>query len=279
MHIEVKDFRDGYVEVLREVWNHGAKVSPRGLKTKELLGVQIVLHKPWDALPQGIGRKLHSAIGAVEAAQLIAGEAHPDLMVKVSPSFAQFKDGGIFHGAYGPRVITQREHVVRKLQHDPYDRRALITIWDPQRDNQVGLHDYPCTTVLQFMIRAHKLDMQVYMRSNDAWRGLAYDAFQFTQLQMSIARELRVKPGLYRHFVASLHIYETDYAAIEDLLAHGGAVDSPGSLSLPDLRARGLTVDEARRLLRGLYAPLGEQNDSLDWYEEKLRRYLNAPCG
>jgi thymidylate synthase len=106
---------------------------------------------------------------------------------------------------------------MRKLQEDPDSRQAKITFWDPILDNLPGKRDYPCTSELRFLIRDGKLIVSATMRSNDAWLGLAYDAFQFTQMQISIARALGVGVGMYHHHVCSLHVYERDLDAIERL--------------------------------------------------------------
>ena len=56
------------------------------------------------------------------------------------------------------------------------------------------------------------------MRSNDVWWGLPYDVFQFTQLQLTLARLLDVAPGEYTHMVGSLHAYERDADGIDALV-------------------------------------------------------------
>ena len=55
------------------------------------------------------------------------------------------------------------------------------------------------------------------MRSNDVWLGAAYDFFQFTRVQLAMCSVLNVEPGAYAHHVGSLHIYESNYAAADNL--------------------------------------------------------------
>jgi thymidylate synthase len=69
----------------------------------------------------------------------------------------------------------------------------------------------------QFRIRNNKLNMSVYMRSNDVWLGSAYDFFQFTRVQIAMASVLGIEPGTYGHHVGSLHIYENNYEAVGNL--------------------------------------------------------------
>lgn len=265
----VDDLRDGYRQIVAQVKAFGTPVEVRGMRTAELLGVSIVLNNPADALPVGVGRKLNSAIAAVEAAQLIAGESHPEIVCRIAPNFRNYMDGGTFHGAYGPRIAWQRYHVENLLRRDPTTRQAIMTIWDPAHDQRPGLSDYPCTTVLQFFVRDGQLDMQVYMRSNDVWRGLAYDAFQFTQLQFSIARLLEIPAGKYRHYAASLHLYDTDRDAAIEMLNTEPSTDV---VPLPT----GMSTPQAQCVLRGLWRPT-EYDASVLWYIEKLRPYLREP--
>ena len=49
------------------------------------------------------------------------------------------------------------------------------------------------------------------MRSNDICKGFPYDVFQFTMLQLKMAKELGIEVGNYRHICGSLHCYEPDF--------------------------------------------------------------------
>jgi hypothetical protein len=68
------------------------------------------------------------------------------------------------------------------------------------------------------------------MRSNDIWLGTPYDVTMFTQLQLSMARALKMFVGTYRHHVGSLHIYERDIPAAEQFLATAATKSSNRAL-------------------------------------------------
>lgn len=212
-----------YPVVVRRVLNSGERRIPRGLPTLDMGFTSIVLLDPRRGLPLGMGRNLNPAIGAVEAAQLIAGVSTPDLVLKVAPQFERYTerdhDGFPTHfwGAYGERIKLQAYNVINKLTDDPNTRQAIVTLWDPWMDNVTGKNDYPCTIALHFYIRDGLLDTNVIMRSNDVWLGLPYDVFQFTQLQATMARVLGTEPGTYRHTALSLHLYERDIASAQAL--------------------------------------------------------------
>lgn len=214
--VHVPNLRDGYVDLVDWVKNNGREVSPRGYKTWEVEDATFVVDNPLDVMPVGIGRNLKPDIGAAEAILLVAGLSDPTFMVSVSRQFARFLDGGVLHGAYGPRVRPQLINAVRRLSADRDTRQAVIQIWDPLYDG-LETRDLPCTLGFNFRIRDGKLNMSGTMRSNDVWLGTAYDVFMFTQLQATVARALDVPIGTYTHHAYSLHLYERNLEQVEQL--------------------------------------------------------------
>lgn len=226
--IQIQDGVNGYVDLVQHVLRHGEEVAPRGMKTREIEDAVIHIEDVYHTLPLKIGRGTVPGIGAVEACQLLAGVSVPQTVIAVGPQFKNFaEDNGIFHGAYGLRTDGQYDAVIDKLKNDSDSRQAVVTIWNPEYDNQPSKRDYPCTVLHQFRIRNNKLNMSVYMRSNDVWLGAAYDFFQFTQVQIAMASVLGIEPGKYAHHVGSLHIYEQHYGPAEDLKKTDELVDIP----------------------------------------------------
>lgn len=269
MRLTVPNMREGMYVIGDYVLSEGHRVAPRGQATREVLGAQIVVEDPYDSLPIGIGRNLNKRIAALEALQLIGGVSHPELMVAATANFANFKDGGTFHGAYGPRLRPQLEKVVDRLKRDPASRQALVTVWDPLHDLMVdGVKDYPCTIMLHFLVRDRKLVLHTVMRSNDVWWGLTYDAFQFTQLQITVAGALGLEPGRYYHTASSLHVYERDIDSVRELRPADGPRPAPirgvgyGTLGF-DSRAR-----RARMILEGRRP--SKPTPSERWYIEQV---------
>jgi thymidylate synthase len=226
--IEIKDGVNGYVDLVQHVLRHGKEVAPRGQKTREIEDAIIRIDDVYNTLPMNVKRKAVPGIGAVEACQLLSGTSFPDLVMMVGPQFKNYaEDNGVFHGAYGPRTNGQYHAVIERLKNDPDSRQAVVTIWNPQYDLQWNKRDYPCTILHQFRIRDNKLNMSVYMRSNDVWLGAAYDFFQFTRVQIAMASVLGIEPGKYAHHVGSLHIYEQHYGVAEELKYTDKQTDIP----------------------------------------------------
>lgn len=210
------NLREGYTLLANLVLKRGKHVAPRGMNTRELEDFTFTLENPLDALPLGVGRKPKLAIGAGEALLLVGGLSDPTLMVNITPTMARFLDGGVLHGAYGPRIRAQLPRTVERLKNDRDTRQAVMTIWDPAWDT-LDTRDVPCTIAFNFRIRNDRLNMGTVMRSNDVFLGTAYDVFMFTQLQATIAGALGVGLGTYTHHAWSLHAYERNFDQIEQL--------------------------------------------------------------
>jgi thymidylate synthase len=267
----VPDLQRGYTTIARDLLDFGQEVAPRGEPTREVLGATIILEDPRKSLPVGIGRKPNLAIAAAEALQLIGGVSYPELMVRITKNFDQFRDDGTYHGAYGPRVRAQLPRIVDRLATDPDTRQAVLTIWDPVRDCFTdGLRDYPCTIALQYMVRKGKLEAHTFMRSNDIWWGLAYDAFQFCQLQFTVAHALKLPVGRYYHHANSLHVYERDIPKVLELETTVHEDES--------WRVNGMTTSDINRsmqIARDLLTGLGDPNRASEsWYLNQLAPYL-----
>jgi thymidylate synthase len=281
------NMREGYVAVVKAVAEHGDKVSPRGQDTREFQSATLIVEDPFDTLPTGVGRSLVPGIAAVESAQLLAGESRASLTVAVSPTFKYFtEDNGEFHGAYGARTRGQFAAIVDRLRKDPSSRQAVATIWRQEMDLPLSVpgsmppkKDYPCSLLYHFMIRDDRLVMEVVMRSNDVFLGLAYDAFQHSRVQIAVASVLGIEPGEYRHHAMSLHLYERDLDKVEELTM-------PSKLPTFYPALTGSTWDEvsgkARDALDAAEDPdLVVRGDEphLEWYVNSMRKAVEKNRG
>lgn len=102
---------------------------------------------------------------------------------------------------------SQLDRVIEKLKSNPNTRHAAISIYDGKEINKYS-KDTPCTYAVQFTIIDEKLNMSVYMRSNDLWFGFCNDQYQFSMLQQRVATELGVEVGWYYHHAHNMHLYK-----------------------------------------------------------------------
>ena len=77
----------------------------------------------------------------------------------------------------------------------------------------------PCTRLLNFQVRDGKLDLTVYMRSNDVIFGFsAVNVFNFTLIQEYIANILKIPVGKYYHVVNNFHYYEDFEKKVDEII-------------------------------------------------------------
>lgn len=280
--IQAVSGRNDYVGIVRLVAREGTRRDARGLTTLDLGPTTIVYRSARDALPVGVGRNLNPAIAAGEAVQLIAGRARHDLMPKISSNFTRFVEpDGHFWGAYGDRIGDQVDYCIRTLQADPDSRRAVINLWSAPTDNEPGKRDYPCTVALNFALIRGKLELRTLMRSNDVWLGLPYDVFQFTQLQLTVARALGAQAGPYTHTVWSLHIYTEHIESVSNLAMNSQLETYPEAQFLKHapqgFGKEGHAWAQARirasAVLNG-FGNLKDPTDSERWYVDALAPYV-----
>lgn len=284
--VTIDNLREGYIDLIDFVENEGELVSPRGMKTKEVRNATIVLTNPKHAIPAGVGRKLNMKIGAVETTQLIAGvSSGMQLNLVSSNGFENFMNNGRLMGAYGPRLYTQLENVIKMISRDPDTRQAAALVWRGDETDLAlgGNKDVPCTVALSWNVRSGKLNASTVMRSNDVWLGVAYDFWMFTRLQMTLAWALGLEVGDYRHHAVSLHIYERDWGKVEDLEITPDAPFLPdGYTGAPPFYADGKPLNEEYALERwkaargtALAVVKGEDVDD-EFYEEGAGWYADT---
>lgn len=118
--------------------------------------------------------------------------------------------------------VDQIDFVVDKLTRVPFSRRAQAVTWkcwvDPAFD------DPPCLQRLWFRIFEGKLQLNVHLRSNDAFKAAFMNMFSFTELQKMVAEKIsekkgeRIQVGKYVHIADSYHIYGSYYHDFENFL-------------------------------------------------------------
>ena len=132
-----------------------------------------------------------------------------ELYGKIPPIWERMADGdGNVMSNYGWQWQrnNQIDYVVGKLRNNPNTRHAAISIYDC-KEYEKYRKDTPCTYAVQFTIIDNKLNMSVYMRSNDIWYGFCNDQYQFSMLQKMVAETLNIDVGWYYHHAHNMHLY------------------------------------------------------------------------
>ena len=206
-----RTFAEVYDKLLLNLLEEGKKVSPRGMLTKELMQETFCIEDPNSSLIYIPGRNFSLVHAIHESFLIFCDDNHVKVAGYFNKNIEQFSDDReTLYGSYGRRIATKMQGVLDKLKEDHDTRQALLTIHRVD-DSIVKTKDPPCTITLQFTIRDEKLNMHVYMRSNDIVWGTPYDVFVFTTIQKVFANTLGIPIGKYYHTATSLHMYERDF--------------------------------------------------------------------
>lgn len=208
----------------------------RGLKTIELNSIALRLNNIHRRCTTLNSRKwsLHFAIG--EFAWHLSASNKLDAIEYYSKEWKNTSEDGqkIYESCYGHKIFSpinqesQWQKLIKLLKHDPFSRRAVLTLHNFDNLSDLDSKDVACTCSIQFLFRNGKLDATVYMRSNDIVWGLPNDIFFFTMLQELLAKELGVEVGVYNHMVGSLHLYERHFDLAESILQNNTEPHSSG---------------------------------------------------
>ncbi len=213
---EFSGVNHAYRVVLDYILKYGKDVEPRGKKTKEVPGFVFRINDSRRNVLISPNRAMSLRYMVAEWLWIMYGRNDVLTILPFNKNLESFSDDGqSFSGAYGPKVAEQWSFVRTTLEKDKDSRQAVMTLWTPRpRDSR----DIPCTIALQFLIRDGRLNLITTMRSNDAWLGLPYDLYTFTQLQMVMASQLGVETGWYQHQTGSMHLYEPHYEVAQKVI-------------------------------------------------------------
>jgi thymidylate synthase len=226
---------DFYYDLIQDITNEGVEIITRGKRCLELPEpVTLVYDSPgycWMDVPE---RKFNPFFAMAEVPWILSGNGNAEWICYFNSNMKTFLDDGLeeFHGAYGIRMrkwpaptfakdptdrtgrssgeLDQIAHVVLKLKEDPFSRQAVISLWDPVRDNLFKSLDIPCNNIVYYRLRNGFLHQTVVIRSNDVVWGTPHNAIQFTHLHALVAGELGVKMGSFTYVVQNLHYYIDD---------------------------------------------------------------------
>lgn len=206
-HISEYTFAEAWQVLLGKLILSGRIVSPREMKTKEIMNVTLEVEHGLENILYNPVRNLNYRFMIAEWLWIQAGLKDVASLARYNSVMQNFSDDGqILNGAYGPRLHTQWRYIYKSLERLD-TRQAIATIWIP---NPADSKDIPCTISLQWMIRNSMLHCTINMRSSDIWLGLPYDFFNFSQLTNMISANVQIPVGTITMNLASSHIYERD---------------------------------------------------------------------
>jgi len=243
-NIYAESFYEVYREALDMLVNNASyESSPRGLKVKECLNVQLVIEDPYQNLFENSFRGIPQRYLKDELLLYFSGRNDAAGFVKASKFWDKIKTNDAkINSAYGNLIFSIKDAIFENIEeckwhtmsqwdwakyslvNDSDTRQAIIHF--NRTDHQYTTNkDFVCTMYGIFHIRENKLHFSIFMRSQDIRKGTQFDIPFFTLLQQEMLQSLKMYPkyenlemGTYTHFLNSLHIYEPDFEIAENML-------------------------------------------------------------
>jgi thymidylate synthase len=214
--IQAHNVNDAYQKGMENLYFQGIRQDSRNGEVLEFpTPVTTVYARPIERVLFNAGRDANPFFHLHESLWMLAGRNDVKSVAEFVGTMAQFSDDGLtFHGAYGERwrgdvaAYDQLMAVIEMLREDPNTRRAVLQMWNADRDLGVTSKDLPCNTAVYFKIRNGHLNMTVTNRSNDMiWGAYGANAVHLSFLQEYIAGMVGVQVGVYYQVSDSLHAY------------------------------------------------------------------------
>ena len=181
--------------------------------TKAMFNIGFYIQNPADNLITNPIRKWKKEYADAEWQWYLSGDNNikklGDIYGKIPPIWERMADeNGYVNSNYGWQWMRngQYDYIVDILNRVEDTRHGAISIYDA-KENEEYHNDTPCTYAVQFTILDNKLNMSVYMRSNDLWYGFCNDQYCFSMLQQMVAKDTNKELGWYYHHAHNMHIY------------------------------------------------------------------------
>jgi len=200
----------------------GSKFGKRLRDFKEVSAVSFSINNPMDRIVSSKARAIDSAFLFANVVWVLSGSRELKMIAPYNPKGLCFSDDGLtLASAFGPKIFsgasTPFDRIANLLKRDPSTRRAVIDLFETSALTQ-GSKDVSCALAVQYLIRSHRLDCVVYMRSQSAAMVLPYDLFLFTMLHEAMARQIGRELGRYTHISGSFHYYDDEERVVQEVL-------------------------------------------------------------
>lgn len=117
---------------------------------------------------------------------------------------------------YTGQGVDQLAEVIHKLKNNPFDRRIIMSAWNPADLKKMALP--PCHMFAQFYVSYPRkrgseekpqghLHCQLYQRSCDMGLGVPFNIASYALLTHMIAHVCELVPGSLTHVMGDAHVY------------------------------------------------------------------------
>lgn len=125
------------------------------------------------------------------------------------------------HTDYTGQGVDQLKQVIEKIQNNPFDRRIILSAWNPSDAGLMALP--PCHMFCQFYVSNFegingmklKLSCQMYQRSCDIGLGVPFNIASYALLTRLIAHVCGIEAGDCIHVLGDAHVYSDHIEALK----------------------------------------------------------------
>ncbi|QLG74065.1 hypothetical protein HG535_0F05770 [Zygotorulaspora mrakii] len=120
---------------------------------------------------------------------------------------------------YTNQGFDQLQDLISKLKNNPYDRRIIMSAWNPPDFPLMALP--PCHVFCQFYVNfptdgsKPKLSCLLYQRSCDMGLGVPFNIASYALLTKMIAHVCDMEPGEFIHTMGDAHVYKNHIEALQ----------------------------------------------------------------
>jgi len=110
--------------------------------------------------------------------------------------------------------VDQLREVIEKIKTNPYDRRLIVSAWNPGELDQMALP--PCHMMFQFFVADGKLSLHMYQRSCDMFLGVPFNIASYALLLHIVARLTNLEPDELIITLGDAHIVHNHFDAAKE---------------------------------------------------------------
>lgn len=223
-----------YFDLLMAIYYHGRKVEVGGKVIKELLNQDLEIYPAGNFISTSESRPLAQVFEyeKAELAWYFSGNTDPSYIIPHAKLWDKIRNpDGTINSNYGNLVFYKEredklpsfEFAYKSFLADKNTRQGTMTYNDGSA-NYIGVKDYICSQVQDFIIRDNILHCFVYLRSSDAIWGLQYNMPWWSIVHQNLRLKLLKKYedlvlGKVVVKIKSAHIYENHFNLVDKMLS------------------------------------------------------------
>ncbi len=231
-----------YLDVLREIIEHGVdKPNRTGIDTRSLF-LRPMRFNLSEGFPATTTKKLAFKLVKAELLWFLEGSSDDNRLKELIGSqqtiwtanaqSEYWKPKARFDGDLG-RIygvqwrswrapdgveIDQIAQVIERIKKDPYDRRLIVTAWNPGELESMALP--PCHMFYQFFVTPQKqISLAMYQRSCDMFLGVPFNIASYALLLHMVAHVTSLSPHELVIVLGDAHVYHNHFDQAKEQLS------------------------------------------------------------